>query len=205
MLSAFALMALGAALSPGTPPPSGEPPPNIVLIMADDLGFSDIGSFGGEIPTPNLDRLAREGVRFTQFYNAARCSPTRASLLTGRTPHAVGVGHLNGPGTYPGDLDRDAPTVAEQLRDAGYSTYLAGKWHVTPWPGPPHNHPTRRGFDRFYGILASIRSYYTPSACSRPRTSVWSLGPPRRRSRGSRGGWPCTRRWSSSSTAAWAA
>ena len=96
--------------------------PNIVLILADDLGFSDLGSYGGEIPTPNLDRLATQGVRFTQFYNAARCSPTRASLLTGRTPHAVGIGHLNGPGTYPGDLDRDTPTVAELLRKAGYAT-----------------------------------------------------------------------------------
>jgi len=162
MLSALAMLALAGALSAEPPPPRSEPPPNVLLVMADDLGFSDIGSFGGEIPTPNLDRLAGEGVRFTQFYNAARCSPTRASLLTGRTPHAVGVGHLNGPGTYPGDLDRNAPTVAERLRAAGYSTYMAGKWHVTPWPGPPHNHPTRRGFDRFYGILASIRSYYNP-------------------------------------------
>jgi len=141
--------------------------PNIVLIMADDLGFSDIGSYGGEIPTPNLDRLAAEGVRFTQFYNAARCSPSRASLLTGRAPHAVGIGHLNGPGTYPGDLDRGTPTVAELLREAGYATYMTGKWHVTPWPGPGHNHPRRRGFDRFYGILASIRSYYNPPSLMR--------------------------------------
>jgi arylsulfatase len=136
--------------------------PNVVVLLADDLGFSDVGAFGGEIPTPHVDRLAAEGVRFTQFYNAARCSPTRASLLTGRSPHAVGIGHLNGPGTYPGDLDRETPTIAELLRAAGYSTYMAGKWHVTPWPGPGHNHPRRRGFDRFYGILASIRSYYSP-------------------------------------------
>jgi arylsulfatase len=141
--------------------------PNIVLILADDLGFSDLGSYGGEIPTPNLDHLAAEGVRFTQFYNAGRCSPSRASLLTGRTPHAVGIGHLNGPGTYPGDLDRGTPTVAELLRDAGYATYMTGKWHVTPWPGPGHNHPRRRGFDGFYGILASIRSYYSPPSLMR--------------------------------------
>jgi arylsulfatase len=121
-----------------------------------------VGAYGGEIPTPHIDRLAAEGVRFTQFYNVARCSPTRASLLTGRTPHSVGVGHLNGPGTYPGDLDRDTKTLAELLREAGYATYMAGKWHVTPWPGPGHNHPRRRGFDRVYGILASIRSYYNP-------------------------------------------
>jgi arylsulfatase len=132
------------------------------VFLADDLGFSDVGAYGGEIPTPHIDRLAAEGVRFTQFYNVARCSPTRASLLTGRTPHSVGIGHLNGPGAYPGDLDRETKTLAELLREAGYATYMAGKWHVTPWPGPGHNHPRRRGFDRFYGILASIRSYYSP-------------------------------------------
>jgi arylsulfatase len=161
--SALALVA-GA---PGASPSEATAPPNIVLIMADDLGYSDVGVYGGEIPTPHLDRLAEEGVRFTQFYNAARCSPTRASLLTGRTPHAVGVGHLNSPGTYPGDLDPGTPTVAELLRDVDYSTYMAGKWHVTPWPGPGHNHPRRRGFDRFYGILASIRSYYNPPSLMR--------------------------------------
>ncbi len=141
--------------------------PNIVLFLADDMGFSDLGSYGGEIPTPNIDGLAERGVRFTQFYNNARCSPTRASLLTGRTPHVVGIGHLNGPGVYPGDLDPGTPTVAELLHKAGYATYMAGKWHVTPWPGPGHNHPRRRGFDRFYGILASIRSYYNPPSLMR--------------------------------------
>jgi arylsulfatase len=160
------LLAL-AACAPAAPPPETAKPPNIVLIMADDLGFSDVGSYGGEIPTPHLDRLAEEGLRFTQFYNAARCSPTRAALLTGRTPQAVGIGHLNGPGIYPGDLDRETPTVAELLREVGYSTYMSGKWHVTPWPGPGHNHPRRRGFDRFYGILASIRSYYNPPSLMR--------------------------------------
>jgi arylsulfatase len=160
------LLLVSSACATEVPQREAEPP-NIVVIMADDMGFSDLGSYGGEIPTPNLDRLARQGVRFTQFYNAARCSPTRAALLTGRTPHAVGIGHLNGPGTYPGDLDPDAPTVAELLREAGYATYMSGKWHVTPWPGPGHNHPTRRGFDRFYGILASIRSYYNPPSLMR--------------------------------------
>jgi len=161
-----ALLAI-AVSSPGTARAQDAGRPNIVLIMADDLGFSDIGSYGGEIPTPNLDRLAGQGVRFTQFYNTSRCSPTRASLLTGRTSHAVGIGHLNGPGTYPGDLDKDTPTVAELLHEAGYATYMSGKWHVTPWPGPGHNHPRRRGFDRFYGILASIRSYYNPPSLMR--------------------------------------
>jgi arylsulfatase A-like enzyme len=165
LASLAVLLAPAAGLPASTRAPA--PRPNIVLILADDLGFSDVGSYGGEIPTPNIDRLAADGVRFTQFYNAARCSPTRASLLTGRTPHAVGIGHLNGPGTYPGDLDRATPTVAELLREAGYATYMTGKWHVTPWPGPGHNHPTRRGFDRFYGILASIRSYYNPPSLMR--------------------------------------
>jgi arylsulfatase len=161
-----ALLVLAAdALGPARAQAAARP--NIVLIMADDLGFSDLSSYGGEIPTPHLDRLAAEGGRFTQFYNVGRCSPSRASLLTGRTPHAVGIGHLNGPGTYPGDLDRGTRTVAELLREAGYATYMTGKWHVTPWPGPGHNHPRRRGFDRFYGILASIRSYYNPPSLMR--------------------------------------
>ena len=167
LLSALVALLALAVCPPALARAPAPERPNIVLILADDLGFSDLGSYGGEIPTPNLDRLAAEGVRFTQFYNAARCSPSRASLLTGRTPHAVGIGHLNGPGTYPGDLDRGTPTVAELLRDAGYATYMTGKWHVTPWPGPGHNHPRRRGFDHFYGILASIRSYYNPPSLMR--------------------------------------
>jgi arylsulfatase len=162
MRPALLLLLAGCATAPA--PPAR---PNIVLILADDLGYSDLGCTGGEIRTPNLDRLASQGMRFTQFYNAARCCPTRASLLTGRYPHEVGMGHLNGPGAYPGDLARDVPTLPERLRERGYSTYVAGKWHVTPWPGPGHNHPRRRGFDRFYGIIASIRSYYNPPSLMR--------------------------------------
>src|SRR6185295_7393155 len=99
--------------------------PNIVVILADDMGFSDIGCYGGEIETPNLDRLAREGVRLTQFYNTARCSPSRASLLTGLHPHQVGVGILNfddTPDGYPGDLSPASVTVPEALKAAGYAT-----------------------------------------------------------------------------------
>src|SRR5437870_1081740 len=121
--------------------------PNIVLILADDMGFSDVGCYGGEIHTPSIDRLAAEGVRLTQFYNMARCCPTRASLLTGLYPHQVGVGHLVEPGLYPGNLGRNCATIAELLRDSGYATYMAGKWHVTPWPGPADNGPRQRGFD----------------------------------------------------------
>ncbi len=167
MRGAAAVLLVLAAGSPVAARAQAAVRPNLVVFLADDLGFSDLRSYGGEIPAPHLDRLAAQGVRFTQFYNSARCSPTRASLLTGRAPQAVGVGHLNGPGTYPGDLDRSTPTVAELLREAGYATYMSGKWHVTPWPGPGHNHPRRRGFDRFYGILASIRSYYNPPSLMR--------------------------------------
>ena len=107
---------------------------NIVLIMADDMGFSDIGCYGGEIDTPNLDRLAANGLRFTQFYNQARCCPTRASLMTGLNPHQTGWGHMKedrGVAGYRGDLNRECVTIAEVLRKAGYSTYMSGKWHLT--------------------------------------------------------------------------
>src|SRR5919205_1474656 len=103
--------------------------PNVVVILADDLGYSDLGCYGGEISTPNLDRLAAGGVRFTQFYNAARCCPTRASLLTGLYPHQAGVGHMLGnwkPPGYTGGLNDKCATVAELLHDAGYRTYHVG-------------------------------------------------------------------------------
>jgi arylsulfatase len=141
--------------------------PNIILILADDMGFSDLGCYGSEINTPNLDQLGTGGIRFTQFYNAARCCPSRASLLTGLYPHQAGIGHMLGrSANYAGDLSRNAITLAEALKAAGYSTYAAGKWHVTPWrPNAPTmltSGPTNRGFDRFYGIIQSIRSYYNP-------------------------------------------
>jgi arylsulfatase len=141
--------------------------PNIILILADDMGFSDLGCYGSNIQTPNIDQLAYSGVRFTQFYSASRCCPTRASLLTGLYPHEAGMGHMVGRsanGLYNGDLSRNAVTLAEVLGSAGYATYMAGKWHVTPYR--PANMaragPTGRGFDRFYGIIQSIRSYYNP-------------------------------------------
>src|SRR5688572_28355211 len=114
--------------------------PNIVIILADDLGYSDIAYYGSEIETPNLDRLAAGGLRFTQFYNTARCCPTRASLITGLYPHQADVGYMTGNGVnvpgYRNDLSRDAVTIAEVLRPAGYSTYMAGKWHVTSRENP---------------------------------------------------------------------
>src|SRR2546429_6422231 len=110
---------------------SAAPRPNIVVILADDMGYSDIGCYGSEIETPNIDRLASNGVRFTQFYNTSRCCPTRAALLTGLYPHQAGMGHMTNtnldlPG-YRGDLSHDAPTIAEVLRSAGYATYMLGK------------------------------------------------------------------------------
>ena len=143
--------------------------PNIVLIVADDMGFSDLGCYGGEIDTPNLDRLARGGLRYTACYNAARCCPSRASLLTGLYPHKTGMGFMAGrnaskPG-YRGDLSRQCMTIAEVLRSHGYATYMAGKWHVcgdfTP-KGPKHNWPRQRGFDRFFGTLIGVGSYWDP-------------------------------------------
>ncbi len=132
------------------------PKPNIVLILADDLGFSDLGCYGSEIATPHLDRLAAGGLRFTQFYNAARCCPTRAALLTGLYPHQAGVGHMLGnwhPPSYSSGLNDKCVTIAELLRDAGYRTYHVGKWHVggVGRMKTTRNHPMNRGFDRAYG------------------------------------------------------
>lgn len=147
--------------------------PNIILIMGDDMGFSDLGCFGGEIDTPHLDWLAEHGLRYTQFYNSARCCPTRASLLTGLYPQQAGVGHMMGDRGTPafrGDLSANAMTIAEVLKGAGYATYMSGKWHVTPYlehdleSQPRHNFPTRRGFDKFFGTIKGAGSLYDPSS-----------------------------------------
>ncbi|MCM8535899.1 MAG: arylsulfatase [Lentisphaeraceae bacterium] len=148
--------------------------PNIILIMADDLGFSDLGSYGGEIETPNIDKLAANGLKFTQFYNTGRCCPTRASLMTGLYPHQAGIGHMIGTSPnklYNGELSKKAVTIAEALKLGGYTTYLSGKWHLTAWPNAEDteqsNWPNNRGFDQFYGTIASIRSYYNPPSLTR--------------------------------------
>ena len=160
--------------------------PNIVVILADDLGYSDIGSYGGEIRTPNLDRLAADGLRFTQFYNTARCYPTRASLLTGLYPHQAGVGagtvDRGLPG-YRGHLTPNTVTIAEVLRAAGYRTGMVGKWHVSntlsredeqeqlAWLAhradfgpfsPLEQYPLNRGFDDYYGNIWGVVDYFDP-------------------------------------------
>lgn len=145
--------------------------PNIVLVLADDLGFSDLGCYGGEIDTPNLDEVASLGVRLTNFYNTARCSPSRASLLTGLHPHQAGIGVLTGddrPEGYAGDLSPNAATLAEVLRVRGYTTAMAGKWHMSAdVDSPSPSWPTKRGFDRFYGTLTGCGSYYAPGTLRR--------------------------------------
>lgn len=133
--------------------------PNILLILADDLGFSDLGCYGSQIATPNLDMLAAGGLRFTQFYNAARCCPTRAALLTGLYPHQAGVGCMlqdwsKFGSAYSKGLNENCATIAEMLHSAGYRNYHVGKWHVggvEPKAQDARNHPMNRGFDRAYG------------------------------------------------------
>ena len=156
----------------------GQSRPNVIIVMADDMGWSDIGCYGSEIETPNLDRLAKDGLRFTQFYNTGRCCPTRASLLTGTYPHQAGIGHMmndTGLPGYQGDLGNDVRTIAEVLKPAKYSTYLSGKWHVTPkiQPGSSqHNWPRQRGFDRFYGTIHGAGSFFDPNSLTRGNTLI---------------------------------
>lgn len=142
---------------------TGAEKPNVLLILADDMGWSDAGCYGSEIETPNLDRLAAGGLRFTRFYNAARCCPSRASLLTGLYPHEAGIGAMvvNAPGEekgpYQGYLNDRCTTLAEALEPAGYRSYLSGKWHVGEfrpvWP-------VDRGFARSYGLISGAMNYY---------------------------------------------
>lgn len=150
--------------------------PNVVLILVDDMGFSDLGITGSEIKTPNIDALARGGTLLTSMYNSARCCPTRASLLTGLYPHSAGVGHMGanlGTPEYQGFLRNDSATIAEVLRASGYKTLMSGKWHVAgdfeprnidSWRVGDVDHPTprQRGFDRFYGIMDGATHFFSP-------------------------------------------
>lgn len=151
--------------------------PNIIVVLVDDLGFSDLGSYGSQLMTRNIDDLANNGIRFTQMYNAARCCPSRAALLTGVYPHQAGIGHMVqdlGLDGYRGFLSDKCVTIAEVLRESGYRTLMSGKWHVGGnyhppepeggWPTgvPGYPTPRQRGFDRFYGIWGGYTSFFNP-------------------------------------------
>lgn len=156
--------------------------PNIVLIMLDDMGYSDLGCYGGEIETPHIDTLAKNGVRFSQFYNSGRCCPTRASMLTGLYPHRSGVGHMAsrdyGFKGYKGELRPEAATIAENMKAAGYDTWMAGKWHLSiNWSpeGSKHNWPLQRGFDKFYGTLIAAGSQWNPITLTEGNKSIFPV------------------------------
>ena len=164
-------MRLSLLLSLATLAAAQEAPrPNIVVVMVDDMGWSDVGCFGSEIETPNLDRLAANGLRLTQFYSTGRCCPTRASLLTGLYAHQAGIGHMTSEDTkqssdlgypsYRGYLSPATATLAEVLGGAGYRTLMAGKWHVGTFEGM---WPTDRGFDRFWGIARGATNFWRPA------------------------------------------
>lgn len=152
--------------------------PNIIVIMTDDMGYSDLGCYGSEISTPNLDGLAANGLRYTQFYNTGRCCPTRASLLTGLYAHQAGIGQMTDDGGQPGyrgDLSNNAVTIAEALKPAGYSNYMAGKWHVTKNLTADkgiENWPLQRGFDKFYGTIIGAGSLFDPWTLTRGNKSI---------------------------------
>lgn len=161
---------------------AGAKQPNILVILADDLGYSDLGCYGGEIPTPNIDKLAANGVRFTQLYNSARCCPSRASLMTGLYPSQAGIGDFTtgrpdpkrGPG-YLGRLNDQCVSMAELLKPAGYQCYYVGKWHMHPQTGP-----IARGFDEFYGYIDGYaQDQWDPSAYERlPEGRKKEIDPP---------------------------
>ena len=194
IVTTLTLALLGSSAALAAPSPTSSPAhsqPNIIVILADDMGFSDIGCFGSEIPTPNLDALAREGLRFTDFHNDSRCCPSRATLLTGLYPHLAGVGHMTDPRKgpngevlpgYEGQLNDECVTIAEVLHGAGYFTAMTGKWHVgqtftngvVPW---------RRGFDR--SLNSSAGGFYYPQD---ERTRLFLNGKPE--GRGGRDGLP---------------
>lgn len=152
----FLLVLLTALLSL-RPVSSPAARPNILLIVADDLGFSDLGCYGGEIRTPHLDSLAANGLRLTQFYNIGRCCSSRAAILTGQYPHRVGLGHMTqdiGQPGYRGRVSEQAATIAEVLGGAGYRSFISGKWHLGT------EDPTRHGFEEFFGTLTSAKTFW---------------------------------------------
>jgi len=178
------IAAFAACLLLGLAPLQAAPRPNILLILGDDIGFSDLGCCGGEISTPNLDSLAAKGLRFTQFYNTSRCCPTRAALLTGLYSHQAGVGHMmvdRGLPGYRSNLYRECVTLAEVLRAGGYRTYMCGKWHVTNRDGPDDdnsNWPLQRGFEKFYGTIRGYGNFFDPSSLCRQNTFITPANDP---------------------------
>lgn len=146
--------------------------PNIIIILADDMGYSDIGCYGSETQTPNLDELGRSGVKMTQFYNASRCCPTRASLMTGLYQHQAGVGDMMNTRkepAYQGYLNQNCVTIAEALKAGGYTTLMAGKWHIGQ---APEHWPVKRGFDHYFGLIDGASSYFNPTMPYRPKQKL---------------------------------
>ncbi len=140
--------------------------PNILLVVADDMGWTDLGSFGSEIETPNLDTLARQGVKFSNLYTSMSCSPTRSMLLSGTDNHVAGLGNMGelitpeqrGKPGYEGHLNNRVVSLAEVLRSGGYHTYMAGKWHLGH---EPEHFPHARGFERSFSMLFGGASYWS--------------------------------------------
>jgi len=167
-ISGAKMLGLGLFVNPTF---ASSPRPNIILILADDMGYSDLGFMGSGIETPNIDGLAKNGITFSQYYNAGRSCPTRASLLTGLYAHQTGMGwmtasNLGTPG-YTGDLNQQCVTIAEALKQTDYKCYMTGKWHLAyegnmKPEGPKYNWPLQRGFDKYFGDLAGGRNYYSP-------------------------------------------
>ena len=156
-----------AAFAPGSGSHASGTKPNIILILADDMGFSDIGCFGSEVSTPNLDRLAARGIRVSQFYNNPRCCPSRASIMAGLYSQQAGMGMMTADhGRYPypqyaGELSTQTITIPEALKTSGYSTAMVGKWHLaTENADGRHDYPLQRGFDHFWGMIAGASVYY---------------------------------------------
>ena len=173
------LMCLVAGIAFSQPKKANTKKPNVIVILTDDMGFSDIGCFGSEIKTPNIDKLAANGISFTHFYNTSRCSPSRASLMTGLYPHQAGMGFLSNynydEAGYVDDLSKNAVTMAEVFKQAGYATYMSGKWHLNKEKSIPNdrsNWPLQRGFDRFFGMLIGSGSFYDPGTLMQDNTFI---------------------------------
>lgn len=199
LLTGAAIAALTAWKNKPLPTPAEPPRPNIIVILADDLGFSDLGCYGGEVQTPNIDYLAGNGIRYTQFYNTSRCCPTRASLLTGLYNHQAGIGKMTDaedtPGYY-GHITENTVTLAEVLKTAGYHTAMSGKWHVSntngqkdpqeqlawlnhhktyPTFSPLEQYPTNRGFDKYFGTIWGVVDFYDPFSLVSGTTPIPSV------------------------------